>query len=45
MYSPTCSLYGLRAIFKYGPLWGGGRAWHRIRRCDAMRSLGGQDEP
>jgi putative membrane protein insertion efficiency factor len=45
IYSPTCSLYGLRSIQKYGLLRGVARTWARIRRCNGVLFLGGPDEP
>jgi putative membrane protein insertion efficiency factor len=45
IYSPTCSLYGLRSIQKYGLLRGVARTWARIRRCNGVLFLGGCDEP
>ncbi|NBD14461.1 MULTISPECIES: membrane protein insertion efficiency factor YidD [Corallococcus] len=45
IYAPTCSMYGLQSLQRYGLLRGGLRAWARIRRCDDVRFLGGTDLP
>ncbi|WP_082207036.1 membrane protein insertion efficiency factor YidD [Corallococcus macrosporus] len=45
IYTPTCSRYGLRAIQKYGLFRGALRTWGRIRRCNGVLYLGGQDAP
>ncbi|MBZ4335859.1 membrane protein insertion efficiency factor YidD [Corallococcus interemptor] len=45
IYTPTCSLYGLQSLQKYG-LWRGGlHTWARIRRCNDVLFLGGTDLP
>ena len=41
-YCPTCSLYGLEAVEKYGALKGGALALWRILRCNPF-SKGGYD--
>ncbi|MCL2719469.1 MAG: membrane protein insertion efficiency factor YidD [Lachnospiraceae bacterium] len=41
-YYPTCSLYGLEAVEKYGVLRGGIMAFWRILRCNPF-SKGGYD--
>jgi putative membrane protein insertion efficiency factor len=41
-YHPTCSVYALEAIEKYGPLKGGWIGFKRIMRCHPWRS-GGYD--
>ncbi|MCK8501491.1 membrane protein insertion efficiency factor YidD [Myxococcus fulvus] len=45
IYTPTCSLYGLRSIQRYGVARGSARTWARIRRCNGALYLGGVDEP
>lgn len=45
IYTPTCSLYGLRSIQKYGLVRGVARTWARIRRCNGVLYLGGVDAP
>ncbi|MFP2897242.1 membrane protein insertion efficiency factor YidD [Corallococcus sp. 4LFB] len=45
IYTPTCSMYGLQSLQKYG-LWRGGlRTWARIQRCNDVLFLGGTDLP
>ncbi|RKI02993.1 membrane protein insertion efficiency factor YidD [Corallococcus sp. AB030] len=45
IYTPTCSMYGLQSLKKYG-LWRGGlRTRARIRRCNDVLFLGGTDLP
>ncbi len=41
-YSPTCSMYAIQAIEKYGLLKGGTMAFFRILRCNPF-SKGGYD--
>lgn len=41
-YCPTCSVYGLQAVEKYGAIKGGGLALWRIVRCNPF-SHGGFD--
>ena len=41
-YCPTCSLYGLEAVEKYGAIKGGTLALLRIIRCNPF-SKGGYD--
>ncbi|MBP3262808.1 membrane protein insertion efficiency factor YidD [Pseudobutyrivibrio sp.] len=41
-YCPTCSVYGLQAVEKYGAIKGGGLALWRIIRCNPF-SHGGFD--
>ena len=41
-YCPTCSLYGLEAVEKYGAIKGGALAFWRILRCNPF-SKGGYD--
>lgn len=45
IYTPTCSLYGLRSVQKYGVFRGTLRTWARLRRCNAVLYLGGPDTP
>ncbi len=41
-YTPTCSMYAIQAIEKYGLLKGGAMAFYRILRCNPL-SKGGYD--
>ncbi|HSN57921.1 MAG TPA: membrane protein insertion efficiency factor YidD [Clostridiaceae bacterium] len=41
-YTPTCSMYAIQAIEKYGLLKGGTMAFFRILRCNPF-SKGGCD--
>ena len=41
-YEPTCSMYAVQAIDKYGLLKGGPMAFFRILRCNPF-SKGGYD--
>jgi uncharacterized protein len=41
-YEPTCSMYAIQAIEKYGLLKGGTMAFFRILRCNPF-SKGGYD--
>jgi hypothetical protein len=41
-YTPTCSMYAIQAIEKYGLLKGGAMAFFRILRCNPF-SKGGYD--
>jgi len=41
-YEPTCSMYAVQAIDKYGLLKGGTMAFFRILRCNPF-SKGGYD--
>jgi len=41
-YTPTCSMYAIEAIEKYGLLKGGTMAFYRILRCNPF-SKGGYD--
>jgi len=41
-YTPTCSMYAIEAIEKYGLLKGGIMAFYRILRCNPF-SKGGYD--
>jgi len=41
-YTPTCSMYAVQAIEKYGLLKGGAMAFFRILRCNPF-SKGGYD--
>jgi uncharacterized protein len=41
-YTPTCSMYAIQAIEKYGLLKGGTMAFFRILRCHPF-SKGGYD--
>jgi uncharacterized protein len=41
-YTPTCSMYAIQAIEKYGLLKGGTMAFFRILRCNPF-SKGGYD--
>jgi len=43
-YTPTCCVYTLIAVPKYGPLKGGFKSLWRILRCNPF-SKGGIDEP
>lgn len=45
IYTPTCSLYGLQSLRKYGLLRGALRTRARIRRCNDTLFLGGVDLP
>ncbi|GHG68395.1 membrane protein insertion efficiency factor YidD [Comamonas sp. JC664] len=45
IYTPTCSLYGLRSIQKHGLFRGAIRTLSRIRRCNGVLYLGGPDAP
>jgi uncharacterized protein len=45
IYTPTCSMYGLTSIKKYGFTRGALRTWNRIHRCNAVLFQGGHDEP
>lgn len=45
IYTPTCSLYGLRSLQRYGLLRGTWRTWARIQRCNDTMFLGGNDPP
>jgi putative membrane protein insertion efficiency factor len=44
-FTPTCSLYGLESVKKYGLLKGGWRAAARITRCRGSVPLGTVDLP
>ena len=41
-YSPTCSVYAMQAITRFGPFKGGAMALWRILRCNPF-SKGGYD--
>jgi putative membrane protein insertion efficiency factor len=44
-FTPSCSLYGLESIRRYGALRGGLRTVARIARCNPMTPAGTRDEP
>jgi putative membrane protein insertion efficiency factor len=44
-FTPSCSLYGLQSIRRYGALRGGLRTIARIARCNPLTPLGTRDEP
>jgi putative membrane protein insertion efficiency factor len=44
-FTPSCSLYGLESIRRYGALRGGLRTVGRIARCNPMTPPGTRDEP
>jgi len=44
-FKPTCSVYGLAAVKKYGALKGGWMAVRRVARCNPWTPLGTVDEP
>jgi putative membrane protein insertion efficiency factor len=43
-FQPSCSLYGLQSIRRYGALRGGLRTIGRIARCNPMTPAGTRDE-
>lgn len=45
IYTPTCSRYGLLSIQKHGLTRGVMHTWARIRRCNGVLYLGGEDAP
>lgn len=44
-FRPTCSLYGLESVRKYGAFVGGARAAWRILRCGPWTAAGTFDPP
>ncbi|MBJ6760690.1 membrane protein insertion efficiency factor YidD [Myxococcaceae bacterium JPH2] len=45
IYTPTCSMYGLQALRRYGFWRGAWRTWTRIQRCNDTLFQGGVDAP
>ncbi len=44
-FRPTCSVYGLESVRKFGALRGGWKAAKRIARCTPMTPMGTLDPP
>ncbi|HVR42695.1 MAG TPA: membrane protein insertion efficiency factor YidD [Thermoanaerobaculia bacterium] len=44
-FEPTCSVYGLEVVRRYGALRGGWRAAARIARCTPATPMGTVDPP
>ncbi len=45
IYTPTCSLYAMHSIKKYGAIRGSWFAFQRIRRCNGALFSPGEDLP
>lgn len=44
-FEPTCSVYGLEVVRKYGALRGGWKAIRRLSRCTTATPMGTADPP